>query len=95
MHKSHIKETAGIYPLCDLVRETSYSLPTYLRGGHLEKIYENGLVHRLRKAGCHVQQQAPIRIRDEDGYILGDYLADLIIHEVLIAELKACRALAP
>ncbi len=37
--------------LCDQIRETSFSLHRYLRHGHLEKVYENGLAHRLRKAG--------------------------------------------
>jgi len=28
-----------IMQLCDLVRETSFSIHKYLRNGHLEKIY--------------------------------------------------------
>jgi hypothetical protein len=30
-----------IMDICDLVRETSYSIHRYLRSGHLEKVYEN------------------------------------------------------
>lgn len=37
-----------IKSLCDLVRETAYALHNYLRHGHLEKVYENGLANRLR-----------------------------------------------
>ena len=35
-----------INKLCDIVRQTSYEIHCYHRNGHLEKIYENALVHR-------------------------------------------------
>jgi GxxExxY protein len=66
---------------------------TYLRYGHLEKVYENGLAHRLRKAGLIVEQQKPVQVYDDDSTIPGDYFADLFIEECLIVELKACRTL--
>jgi hypothetical protein len=34
--------------LCDVIRETSFAIHRYLRGGHLEKIYENALAHPER-----------------------------------------------
>ena len=83
-----------IFQLCDRVREASFDLHEYLRHGHLEKVYENGLAHRLRKNGLRVEQQYPLKVRDEDGTILGDYLADLFIEDCLIVELKACKCLA-
>jgi GxxExxY protein len=33
-------------------------------------------------------------VRDEDGTVLGDYLADLLVEGKLIVELKATKALA-
>jgi GxxExxY protein len=33
-------------------------------------------------------------VQDEDGTVLGDYLADLFVADELIVELKACKALA-
>ena len=83
----------NILPLCDVIRRTSFSIHEYLRGGHLEKVYENALVHRLRKQGLNVQQQLPINIFDEDGTRLGHYVADLLIETELIVELKACETL--
>ena len=82
-----------MFKLCDVVRETAFALHRYLRHGHLEKMYENGLVHRLRKAGVKVEQQYPLCVRDEDDTVLGDYLADLFVEDKLIVELKACRAI--
>jgi GxxExxY protein len=80
--------------LCDIVRQTAFVLHTYLRNGHLEKVYENGLTHRLRKAGIKVEQQHPLKVFDEDGTILGEYFADLLIESELILELKVCKATA-
>ena len=83
-----------IFRLCDTVRETSFALHQWLRHGHLEKVYENGLAHRLRKAGLHVEQQFPLQVFDEDGTVLGDYYADLLVDSRLIVELKACKTIA-
>jgi len=80
--------------LCDAVRETAYAIHVYHGHGHLEKVYENALVHRLRKNGLDVKQQLPLTVYDEDGTLLGDYFADLLIADRLIVELKACRSLA-
>lgn len=82
----------NINQLCDIVRETSFAIHTYHRNGHLEKVYENALVHRLRKLGLRVEPQFPLIVYDEDGTILGEYFADLFIEGCLIVELKAIKA---
>ncbi len=84
----------AISELCDVVRETGYAIHVYHGHGHLEKVYENALVNRLRKTGLDVKQQHPLTVYDEDGTVLGDYFADLLIADRLIVELKACRAFA-
>ena len=89
-----MKSEDEIFALCDQIRESSFSLHRYLRHWHLEKVYENGLAHRLRKAGLYVEQQHPFKVFDEDGTVLGDYFADLLVEKELIVELKACKALA-
>lgn len=84
-----------INELCDIVRETSYAIHVYHGHGHLEKVYENALAHRLRKAGLEVvEQQHPIKVLDEDGTVIGDYYADLLVEGRLIVEIKAARTLA-
>jgi GxxExxY protein len=83
-----------VFELCDRIREISLALHSHLRHGHLEKVYENGLAHRLRKAGLAVDQQYPLKVLDEDGTVLGDYYADLFVERMLLVELKACKALA-
>ncbi|MEO0017662.1 MAG: hypothetical protein RLZZ522_945 [Verrucomicrobiota bacterium] len=80
---------------CSWVRQTSWDIHAYHGHGHLEKVYENALAHRLRKAGLEVTQQEPIKVYDEDGTVIGDYYADILVEGWLILELKAVKALAP
>jgi GxxExxY protein len=83
--------TDQILSLCDQVRETAYAVHQYHGNGYLEKVYENALVHRLRKAGLDVKQQHRLVVYDEDGTETGEYYADLFIENELIVELKACQ----
>ncbi|MCP4375075.1 MAG: GxxExxY protein [bacterium] len=85
--------TDEIMSLCDQVRETAYAIHVYHGNGYLEKVYENALVNRLRKEGVSVKQQYPIRIKDEDGVVIGEYVADVMVNDCLLVELKACKAI--
>ena len=82
-----------IFQLCDIIRETGFAIHNYHRHGHVEKIYENALVNRLRKRGLRVVQQHPLKVFDEDGTLLGEFYADLFVEDKLIVELKAVRAI--
>jgi GxxExxY protein len=83
-----------IKALCDKVRQIAYNIHIYHGHGHLEKVYENALAQRLRKANLDVKQQHPLKVFDEDGTIIGDYLADLVVENVLIVELKTAKMIA-
>jgi GxxExxY protein len=83
-----------IMKLTDIVRETAFAIHKYHGNGHLEKIYENALVHRLKKHELKVEQQFPLKVYDEDGAILGEYFADIFLEDCLIIELKAVRTIA-
>ena len=86
--------TNQIMELCNKVRETAYAVHRYHGNGYVEKVYENALVHRLRKAGLEVKQQHRLVVHDEDGTEIGEYFADLLIENELIVELKACKTMA-
>ncbi len=90
-----MRDEGAVLALCDIVRETAFSLHTYLRHGHLEKVYEAGMTHRLRRLGMQVERQKILRVFDEDGTGLGEYHADLLVDNRLIVEMKACKALGP
>ena len=82
-----------VIKLVDQIRETAFEVHRYFGPGHFERVYENALVHRLVKGGVELRQQAPITVHDEDGTVVGEYVADLIIETELIVELKACECL--
>ena len=79
--------------LADVIRQTAYDIHVYLGVGYVEKVYENALKHRLEKLGHDVLQQVKMVVRDEDGYNLGLYEADLVVDRKIICELKAVKAL--
>ncbi len=82
-----------IFQLADLVRETGYAIYSYHGPGHLEKVYENAMAHRLTRLGLEVERQRRFLVLDHDGTIIGEYLADLIVNRSLILEIKAANAL--
>jgi len=79
--------------ISDIVRANGLALHKYLKHGHVEKVYENGLKHRLENAGIQVTQQFPITVTDEDDFSLGEFFADLVAESEIIIELKAVKAI--
>jgi GxxExxY protein len=70
----------------------AYSVSNTLGSGFLEKVYENALIHELRKAGAKVDQQMPVVVR-YDGVVVGEYVADLRVDDEVLVELKAVSLL--
>jgi GxxExxY protein len=60
--------------------------------GFLEKVYENALCVELRKEGLKFQSQKPIVVNYK-GFQIGEYIADIIVEDKLLLELKALAAL--
>lgn len=81
--------------ICNEVRESGYELHRFLKHGHLEKVYENGLLNRLQKKGLDVVQQIPICVADEDGTVLGEMKADLLVGKEILIKLKAVNIVHP
>jgi GxxExxY protein len=86
-----MNENINIEELCDTIRQTAYSIHCYLGTGFLEKVYENALVHRLKKQGILVESQVPLDVYDEDGTNIGEFFADIIVENKIIIELKSCE----
>ena len=64
-----------------------------LGAGFLEKVYENALMILLRRENIKAVQQFPIKVYFEDE-IVGEYIADILIEESIILELKAVETLS-
>ncbi len=65
----------------------AFTVSNWLGSGFLEKVYENALAHELRKNEFKVEQQKSIKVF-YDGIIAGEYIADLLVEDCLIIELK-------
>jgi len=59
----------------------------------LEKVYENSLMVLLNRDGIPAIQQAPINVHFE-GEIVGIYVADILVDDKIILELKCVDAIA-
>ena len=71
----------------------AFQVSNTLGCGFLEKVYENALVHELRKNGLQVKQQEPIKVY-YDGVVVGEYFADLLVADTIIVELKATKEIS-
>ncbi len=56
--------------------------------GFLEKVYENAMMILLLKNNLDAKFQVPIKIEFEN-QIIGDYIADILVEDEIIVELKA------
>jgi GxxExxY protein len=61
--------------------------------GFLEKVYENALMVLFRREGIQAQQQAPVTVYFE-GEEVGKYVADVLVEDKIILELKSVEILA-
>ena len=58
----------------------------------VESVYEKCVVIALRKAGLFVECQKSINVY-YDGELVGEFIADLLVNDTIIVELKSVRQL--
>ena len=58
--------------------------------GFLESVYEKCLLIELHKAGMDAESQKPITVYYDDE-IVGEFVADIIVNNTIILELKSVR----
>lgn len=63
--------------------------------GLLESVYQRCLCHELFQAGISFSQQVRLPIRYDDIEIESGYLADIVVNDEVILELKAVEHLTP
>jgi len=69
-----------------------HQVSNVLGPGFLEKVYENALAVELGQVGILVSQQRRIEVRYKD-VLVGEFIADLLVDECVIVEIKAIKAL--
>ncbi len=65
-----------------------YEVYNKLGGGFLERVYENAIMVELKEMGVEFDNQCPVKIGYK-GVIVGEYVADFIVENKVIVELKA------
>jgi GxxExxY protein len=60
--------------------------------GFSEKVYENSLAVTLTESGFQVKVQVPIKVYFHK-QVMGEYVADMIVNDLVLLELKAARNL--
>ena len=65
-----------------------------LGAGFVESVYRRALTHELRKAALNVDCERPIAV-EYDRVNVGTYVADIVVEDLVILELKATLALLP
>ena len=69
-----------------------HEVSNVLGSGFLEKVYENALAVELRNVGISVEQQHRIEVLYKN-VLVGDFVADLLVDEWVIVEVKAINSL--
>ena len=62
--------------------------------GFLEKVYENALYFELKEMGFNITRQHRVLVYYKN-YIVGEYIPDLVVEDLIICELKAYDRLYP
>ncbi len=74
--------------LSQRVISCAFEVSNRLGAGFLEAVYENALCIELRTKGISYEQQKPIEVFYRE-QLVGNYVADLVIEDKLLIELKA------
>ena len=74
------------------ILEACFEVINELGSGFLESVYQRALALALQQKGLEVKAQFPVSVSFR-GQSVGQFLADLLVEEKVIVELKAVTAL--
>ena len=74
--------------------DCAYKVHRELGFGFLESVYQNALVIELTKAGLKSEREKRIQVY-YDGKVVGDFVADILVEEKVILELKSVSQVHP
>ena len=88
-----LEDTLKHSQIIELILKAFYGVYGELGYGFSEKVYENSMAFSCHQLGLTVVQQAPIKVFFQ-GFLVGEYVTDLLVNELVIVELKAVKTLA-
>ena len=74
--------------------ECAFKVHRNLGFGFLESVYRNALMIEIAKAGLEAEMEKNIQVH-YDGQIIGDFIADVIVEDKIILELKSIKQINP
>ena len=80
--------------LTSKVIDCAYKVHKTLGFGFLESVYQNALVLELQETGLRSEREKRVPVTYK-GFIVGDYLADIVVEDKVILELKSAKELHP
>ena len=92
----NVYDTKGIYPphpldsLIAQVKQCVSNVRDVLSQGYQETIYQKALLIELQDAGLKAEAEVPLQVHYK-GILLGDFLADIVVEDKLILEIKAVQ----
>jgi len=79
--------------ITETIIKAFYNVYNKLGYGFLEKVYEKALEIECKKLGLKCLFQCPVEVF-YDNEIVGFYIADMIVNQFVIVEIKAASAIA-
>ena len=76
------------------IRGCIFEVANTLGHGFLEQVYEHALAIEFEMQGLAYKRQHPIQVFYK-GRLAGNYIADFLVEDLVLLELKACSALLP
>jgi GxxExxY protein len=74
--------------------ECAFKVHNTLGFGFLESVYQNALAIELAKAGLLAEKERKIKVH-YDGQVIGDFVADIVVEDKVILELKSVKEFHP
>ena len=72
----------------------AYHVHNTMGFGYLESVYEKCMLIELEQVGLHACAQQSIEVR-YNGIPVGNFIADIVVEDTIIVELKSVRKLNP
>ena len=79
-------------PLTERIIRCAYTVIGVMGCGYVEKVYENALLHELRKDGLKAEQQVGLLVH-YDCVAVGEYFVDILVEGRVVLELKVAKAI--
>ncbi len=80
--------------ITEIILGCSFDVMNELGIGFLESVYKNALVIALREKGLKVEVEKRFQVIFR-GQKIGLYIADLVVGETVVVELKCCEKILP